>query len=103
MGPDTAARLRKLEALAARPGSPGERQAAEAAIARIRARLASERPSSERAITWRKTCRCGSNRFVVEAGRGPHAAHLRCAQCERGGMWMSRSDFEKLKNAEMAA
>ena len=34
------ARLRKIEALFARPGSAGERRAAEAASVRIRARLA---------------------------------------------------------------
>jgi hypothetical protein len=96
-----AARLLKLEALAARPGTPGERQAAEAALARIRGRLASEmRPTAPRTVTRPKSCRCGSNSFVVEAGRGPHAAHLRCEQCGRGGTWMSRAEFEKSKSEE---
>jgi hypothetical protein len=89
-------RIRKLEALAARPGTHGERQAAEAALARIRGRLASEkRPTAPCTVTWHKPCRCGSKRFVVEAGRGPHAAHLRCEQCGRGGLWMSRAEYQE--------
>jgi hypothetical protein len=85
--------LAKLEALAARPGTPGERKAAEAALARIRGRLVSEKlPLTPRIITRPKLCRCGSNRFIVEAGRGPHEAHLRCEQC---GRWMSRAEYKE--------
>jgi hypothetical protein len=97
---DLSERIRKLKALAARPGTPGERQAAEAAIGRVQGRLLSERPTAPRTVTRRKACRCGSNRFIVEAGRGPHAAHLRCEQCGRGGMWMSRAEFERFRHEE---
>jgi hypothetical protein len=48
------AKLKKVEALFARPGSDGERQAAESASGRIRARLAAL-DTAERAVEYRFT------------------------------------------------
>jgi hypothetical protein len=42
---------------------------------------------------------CGHHRFIVEAASGLHAEHLRCAQCGRGGMWLSKA--AELRRAEM--
>ena len=40
-------------------------------------------------------CRnCGSVRFKLEEGKGPHAAHLRCDACGRGGLWLSKAEAE---------
>lgn len=54
------ARLRKVESLYRRPGTPGERRAAEEALARLRARLGTEgpdpfefRPPPEREVEYR--------------------------------------------------
>jgi hypothetical protein len=91
--PEAAARIAKLEALAARPGTLGEGVAARAALARIRARVCVVvNPRVQR----RKPCRCGSTTFLVEKGKGPHAHHLRCAVCGRGGLWMSHADAAEL-------
>jgi len=87
---EAAERIRKLEALAARPGTPGEGVAARAALQRIRARFQAVKRTVNRA--GKKPCRCGSTQFEVEPARGPHAYHLRCANCARGGMWMSFAD-----------
>jgi hypothetical protein len=90
---EAAERIAKLEALAARPGTPGEGQAARAALARIKARVhVVIKPRVER----QKPCRCGSTTFLVEKGKGPHAHHLRCASCGRGGLWMSHTDAAEL-------
>jgi hypothetical protein len=78
----TAERLAKLEALAARPGTPSEGAAARAAIAHIRARL---RPPTiigprlrlDRSSDHRHPC-CDRHGIVGE-GRGPHRYSLRCA------------------------
>ena len=79
-------RLRKLEALAARPGTPGEGNAARAALERIKARL------NPKTVKHRPCTSCGHESFFREAGKGPHAAHLRCAGCGRGGRWLSRRE-----------
>lgn len=40
-----------------------------------------------------QACRkCGSVRFIIEPGKGPHAAHLRCEGCGRGGVWLSKAE-----------
>ena len=82
-------RIRKLEALAERPGTPGEGVAARAALQRIKARYEVVfRPT----VTRAKACKCGSTRFAVGPGKGPHAHHyLRRVNCGRGGIWMSRA------------
>lgn len=33
---------------------------------------------------------CGSVVWKIEDGRGPHAMHLRCAGCDRGGRWANK-------------
>lgn len=41
-------------------------------------------------------CRnCGSVRFKLEEGKGPHAAHLRCDACGRGGVWLPKEESVK--------
>ena len=40
-----------------------------------------------------RTCRCGSTRFTVMAGGGPHVAQLRGDFCKTGGRWLSRAHF----------
>lgn len=56
------------------------------------------RAAGKRVITHTTPCpRCGSERFVVEEGKGPHARHLRCVECGRGGMWLSGTEFGSLK------
>jgi hypothetical protein len=41
-----------------------------------------------------RSCDCGSTKFTVELGRGPHATLLRCEQCGRGNRWLSRVYLE---------
>ena len=79
-------RLRKLEALAARPGTPAEGIAARAALERTRARLC------PKTVKHRPCTSCGHESFFRDPGKGPHAAHLRCAGCGRGGRWLSRRE-----------
>ena len=38
-----------------------------------------------------RTCSCGSARFTVQAGTGPHIAQLRCDSCGSGGRWLGRN------------
>jgi hypothetical protein len=40
-----------------------------------------------------RTCRCGSSRFTVAAGAGPHLAQLICDACGARGRWLSRHYF----------
>ena len=82
---DHAERIRKLEALAERPGTTGEGGAARAALDRIWARLKPD-VVRHRPCVW-----CNSDQFSREPGKGPHAAHLRCQGCGRGDRWLSRS------------
>jgi hypothetical protein len=37
-----------------------------------------------------RRCSCGSTRFTVKPGAGPHVAQLRCVACNVGGRWLSR-------------
>jgi hypothetical protein len=92
-----AERLRKLEALAERPGTPGEGRAARVAIARVLGARLAKPPYQigERVYaghTKYPPCRhCGSHLFKVEAGVEPHAAQLKCADCGRFNKWLRRS------------
>jgi hypothetical protein len=95
-----AERIRKLEALAARPGTPGEGAAARAALARISERY---RPRAKPTVKRTKACRCGSWIFQVEPGRAMHAYHLRCASCARGGTWMARAEAQQFDAAQSEA
>jgi hypothetical protein len=95
-----AARIRKLKALADRPGTPGEGYAARAALQRLTERLERERPLIGRTISRSRPCpACSSYAFTVEAGKGPHANHLRCASCGRGGTWMSHAEAAQFEQA----
>ena len=44
-----------------------------------------------------RPCPCGAHHFMLEPGRGPHAAGLRCAVCGRHCGWMTKADYAKLK------
>jgi hypothetical protein len=94
-------RIAKLEALAHRPGTPGEGRAAAEAIARILdARLpgAPYRPGERiyAGLTKYPPCRhCGSNVFKVEPGTIVHAARLSCAQCGRFNKWLRRDLIDR--------
>jgi hypothetical protein len=98
-------RLRALEALAERPGTPAEGAAARATIERIPARLGitprrPARPPKPKPRTWRdlplvmsetivcdapsgvfRACKCDCYTFEVMAGVGRHVAQLRCNSC----------------------
>jgi hypothetical protein len=37
-----------------------------------------------------RPCRCGSSRFIVRSGVGPHAAQMICDGCARGGRWVPK-------------
>jgi hypothetical protein len=88
----TAERIRKLERLAERPGTPGEGPAAQAAIDRIIGRL----PIVGRTIERAKACSsCGSTKFKIEPGKGPHAlSSLR-------QLWSRRVLDARRRNAEI--
>jgi hypothetical protein len=50
-----------------------------------------------REIERPKPCKaCGSVLFKVESGTRVHAAHLRCAGCARGGLWLTAAEAERL-------
>jgi len=91
----TAARLHKLEALAARPGSPGEGAAARAAIERIRRRIQSP-PAAPSLVGMHlrldRSCDrahgCCQRRGVLHPGHGPHRFEIRCADCGRHRGWL---------------
>jgi hypothetical protein len=93
----TAERLRKLEALAARPGTTGEGAAARAAIDRIRARM--RPPAAPTIVGLRlildRSCdrrhRCCRGVGVVSQGAGPHGFAIRCAGCGRYRGWPKRT------------
>jgi hypothetical protein len=117
--PETAARLRKLEALAARPGTPGEAAAARAAIDRIKARCGTAQQSAfdfqrsqqrqpvppdillgmhlrlDRACDRKNGC-C-RHMGVIGPGKGPHAFSLRCADCGRQRGWMKQHAADLLR------
>jgi hypothetical protein len=95
----TAERISKLKRLIDRPGTPGEGLAARAALKRIVSRL----PIVGRDFEHTRPCKCGSSRFTIEPGKGPHAFHLRCASCTRGGMWMTRAEARQLEAEHAAA
>jgi hypothetical protein len=41
-----------------------------------------------------KACKCGSSRFTVAPGVGPHLAQLICEGCGGKGRWLSRVYME---------
>ena len=46
-----------------------------------------------RTVRMDKACVCGNNVAVIAAGRGPHAAMLRCRGCDRCVQWLSHADY----------
>ena len=45
---------------------------------------------------------CGSVSGKIEPGKGPHAYHLRCEGCGRGGLWLSSAKAAFLVNKARA-
>jgi hypothetical protein len=103
LAPDTvtAERLRKLQALAARPGTAGEGAAARTAIDRLMARLRPaapvpppSKPTTIIGLRLRldRSCDrrhpCCDRHGVIGEGRGPHRYSLRCACCGRHRGWL---------------
>lgn len=43
-----------------------------------------------------RPCTCGSTKFRIGPGAGPHAASLRCDLCGNGGRWLSKSRLAEL-------
>ena len=41
---------------------------------------------------------CGSTERKLGAGKGPHTASLRCAECDRFIKWIGKSDLVKIQN-----
>jgi hypothetical protein len=41
-------------------------------------------------------CVCGACIAVISAGKGPHAAMLRCYGCDRHVQWLSHADYQAL-------
>jgi hypothetical protein len=99
MSTTVAERISKLKRLIDRPGTLGEGQAAKAALKRVVTRL----PIIGRDFEHFRSCRCGSTQFTIEPGKGPHAFHLRCAACSRGGMWMTRAEAKQLEDEHAEA
>jgi hypothetical protein len=105
LSPDsvTTERIRKLEALAARPGTAGEGAAARAAIERIKARFRAPAPPTivglhlrlDRSCDRRKPC-C-DRRGVICESVGPDGPALRCARCDRHKGWLKKSAAEVLQ------
>jgi hypothetical protein len=103
--PDSATveRLHKLEALAARPGTPGEGAAARAAIERIKERLRPPAPPTiiglrlrlDRACDRRQPC-CDRRGLICE-GVGPHGPALRCAHCRKHRGWLKKTAAEVIQ------
>jgi hypothetical protein len=104
---NTAERLRKLEALARAPGTPGEGAAARA-IDRIMARARPQITASIIGLRLRldRTCDrrspCCDHHGVVGPGVGPHRYSLRCAQCgaHRGWVKTAAADLMEAMRAD---
>jgi hypothetical protein len=100
-----AARLKfsKLEALAARPGTPGEGEAAKAAIERLYQLFPDLRPDPLLGLFLQldRTCDrnngCCDRTGVVGPGTKTHAYSLRCACCGRHRGWLPKRATEILR------
>jgi hypothetical protein len=116
LAPDsvTAQRIRKLEALAARPGTPGEGAAARAAVERIMARFRPPAPPTIVGLRLRldRTCDrgrrgCCDRRGLICEGVGPHGYALRCARCRKHRGWLRKAAGDVLqamqKNGRLSA
>jgi hypothetical protein len=49
-------------------------------------------PLIGKAVQIHAACRCGANIASVCAARGPHAAELRCRNCDRHVQWLAAAD-----------
>ena len=104
LAPDTPTieRLRKLESLARRPGTPGEGAAARAAIERIRVRLRPHGPITIVGLVLRldRTCDrqhpCCDRRGIVCESVGPHREAVRCVRCRKHRGWLRREAADLL-------
>jgi hypothetical protein len=98
----TADRIRKLEALAARPGTPGEGAAARAAIDRIKTRVRPPAPLTivGLRLTLDRTCDrrkpCCDRHGIVGQGIGPHRFSLRCSCCGKHRGWIKAAASDLL-------
>jgi hypothetical protein len=50
-------------------------------------------PLLGRVLCMDQACNCGSNVTLICLGRGPHAAELRCRNCDRHRQWLSFDDY----------
>jgi hypothetical protein len=50
-------------------------------------------PLLGRALCINQVCSCGSNVTLICPGRGPHAAELRCRNCDQHRQWLSHEDY----------
>jgi hypothetical protein len=51
-------------------------------------------PLIGRAVCIETVCwKCGTNVALVNPGRGPHAAELRCRNCDAHRQWLSHADY----------
>jgi hypothetical protein len=50
-------------------------------------------PLLGRVLCMDQACPCGSNVTIICAGTGPHAAALRCRNCNRHRQWLSHQDY----------
>jgi hypothetical protein len=54
-------------------------------------------PLIGRAVCIATACfRCGTNVALINPGRGPHAAELRCRNCDAHRQWLSHTDYETI-------
>jgi hypothetical protein len=54
-------------------------------------------PLIGRAVALATVCwRCGTNIALINLGRGPHSAELRCRNCDAHLQWLSQSDYETI-------
>jgi hypothetical protein len=54
-------------------------------------------PLIGRAVCIETVCwRCGTNVALINPGRGPHAAELRCRNCDAHRQWLSHTDYETI-------
>jgi hypothetical protein len=101
-------RLRALRVLAARPGTPGEGKAAQAAIDRILALHPEAQADPLIGLLLQLDRNCdrqhaccrtpsGAHVGVVHAGKGPHKYALRCSLCARHRGWLPARAAELLR------
>jgi hypothetical protein len=54
-------------------------------------------PLIGRAVCIATVCwRCGANIALINPGRGPHAAELRCRNCDAHYQWLSHADHQAI-------